>query len=79
MSDQTQDRTRRGYIVIDQADLVDVTSYDSFPASDPPSWIATGIGSPHEDESPNPIATRAPPLPSEAASNDDRSQPLPPT
>jgi hypothetical protein len=42
--------TRRGYVVIDQTDEVDVTSYDSFPASDPPSWIATGIGTPHGPE-----------------------------
>ena len=51
-------RARRGYVVIDQADEIDVTSYDSFPASDPPSWIATGIGSPHAQE-PN---GRDPPL-----------------
>ena len=31
--------------------VLDVTSYDSFPASDPPSWIATGIGSPQPDQS----------------------------
>jgi len=62
MSDQTHDRTRRGYGVIDQADLVDVTSYDSFPASDPPSWIATGIGSPHSEDPDDRTATRAPPL-----------------
>ena len=50
MSDETstaQSRARRGYAVINRADPVDVTSYDSFPASDPPAWIATGIGSPH--------------------------------
>jgi hypothetical protein len=47
-SSTTHVRTRLGYVIIDQADRVDVTSYDSFPASDPPSWIATGIGSPHE-------------------------------
>ena len=68
---QTQARARRGYAVIDQADEVDVTSYDSFPASDPPSWIATGIGSPHEDESPDQIATRVPPVSSDAASRTD--------
>ena len=39
----------RGYAVIDQSDQVDVTSYDSFPASDPPAWIATGISSPHAE------------------------------
>lgn len=47
---QTEIRARRGYAVIDRADQVDVTSYDSFPASDPPSWIATGIGSTHLQE-----------------------------
>jgi hypothetical protein len=57
---QTQARARRGYAVIDQADEVDVTSYDSFPASDPPSWIATGIGSPHLQELANNDSTRTP-------------------
>jgi hypothetical protein len=47
----TQRPARRDYAVIDQGDRVDVTSYDSFPASDPPSWIETGIGSPHADVS----------------------------
>lgn len=64
MSDETsttQDRGRRGYAVIDREDRVDVTSYDSFPASDPPSWIATGIGSPHLQESAGHDSTRAPP------------------
>lgn len=42
--------SRRGYAVIDQADEVDVTSYDSFPASDPPSWIATGTTLPRGQE-----------------------------
>ena len=42
--------SRHGYVVIDQADEVDVTSYDSFPASDPPSWIATGTSSPQAQE-----------------------------
>lgn len=59
----TQPRARRGYAVIDQADQVDVTSYDSFPASDPPSWIATGIGSPHDEESFTGEASREPPDP----------------
>ena len=56
-----QDRARRGYAVIDQADPVDVTSYDSFPASDPPAWIATGIGSPHAQESSGRDAPRTAP------------------
>lgn len=57
---QTQARARRGYAVIDQADEVDVTSYDSFPASDPPSWIATGIGSPHLQDLADNDSTRTP-------------------
>jgi hypothetical protein len=57
---RTEARARRGYAVIDQADEVDVTSYDSFPASDPPSWIATGIGSPHLEELAADDATRTP-------------------
>src|SRR5688572_28342162 len=73
MSDQTHDRTRRGYGVIDQAALVDVTSYDSFPASDPPSWIATGIGSPHLDESADNDSTRAPPGASNVAPDIDNT------
>jgi hypothetical protein len=40
-----QGQARGGYAGINEADPVDVTSYDSFPASDPPSWIPTGIGS----------------------------------
>jgi hypothetical protein len=63
MSDETsmsQGRAR-GYTVINQADPVDVTSYDSFPASDPPAWIATGIGSPDASEPAGRDATRAPP------------------
>ena len=48
-SSSTPAPTQRGYVVIDEADRVDVTSYDSFPASDPPSWVATGIGFRHED------------------------------
>ena len=74
MSDEPspiQDRARRGYVVIDRADLVDVTSYDSFPASDPPAWIATGIGSPQVEELSNPVATRAPPVAAEAGSGMD--------
>ena len=62
MNDETSTtpaRGRRGYAVIDQADQVDVTSYDSFPASDPPSWIATGIGSPHLQEAAGQDSTRA--------------------
>jgi hypothetical protein len=61
MNDETsRTQARRGYAVIDQADEVDVTSYDSFPASDPPSWIATGIGSPHLEELAADDATRTP-------------------
>ena len=63
MSDEpstTQSPARRGYAVINQADPVDVTSYDSFPASDPPAWIATGIGSPHEPESEGRDTSRTP-------------------
>lgn len=56
-----EERARRGYAVINQADPVDVTSYDSFPASDPPAWIATGIGSAHAPEQAGRDATRAPP------------------
>lgn len=54
MSEQTPrtlGRAPRGYAAIDADDQVDVTSYDSFPASDPPSWIATGIGSPQPEQS----------------------------
>jgi hypothetical protein len=58
---QKQVRVRRSYAVIDRADPVDVTSYDSFPASDPPSWIATGFGSPHPEKSADHDSTRAPP------------------
>jgi hypothetical protein len=62
VSDQpstTQRTARRGYAVIDQADRVDVTSYDSFPASDPPSWIATGAGPPYQGEADRPDSTPA--------------------
>ncbi|MEP7347198.1 MAG: hypothetical protein ABI877_18145 [Gemmatimonadaceae bacterium] len=64
MSDKpstAQSRAHRSYTVINQSDPVDVTSYDSFPASDPPSWIATGVGSPHSAEPEVRDATRAPP------------------
>ena len=74
MKDEAQDRARRGYTVIDKADLVDVTSYDSFPASDPPSWIATGIGSPHPDESLDRItADKQQRFPSRLRSTDERA------
>ena len=33
--------------MIDEADRVDVASFDSFPASDAPAWIASGIASRH--------------------------------
>jgi hypothetical protein len=36
---------------IDQADPVDVASFDSFPASDAPAWITNGIGSPRTHHS----------------------------
>ena len=65
MSDESsipQDRTRRGYVVIDRDDEVDVTSYDSFPASDPPSWIATGTGALKADD------TRRPDVPGNSLS-----------
>lgn len=55
----TQRSARPDYTVIDQNDRVDVTSYDSFPASDPPSWIETGIGSPHTDEPPEALINGA--------------------
>lgn len=61
-SSQARLRARRGYAVIDQADEVDVTSYDSFPASDPPSWIRTGIGSPHLPEPAADDSTRGGPV-----------------
>jgi len=32
---------------IDEADPVDVASFDSFPASDAPAWVASGIGAHH--------------------------------
>jgi hypothetical protein len=53
----------RGYAAIDQSDQVDVTSYDSFPASDPPAWIATGISSPHAESTlpPTPGEETTPP------------------
>ena len=60
-SSTTQRTARRGYAVIDQADRVDVTSYDSFPASDPPSWIATGIGPSYQEESAGHDSTRTSP------------------
>ena len=61
--------TRRGYVVIDQADEIDVTSYDSFPASDPPSWTATGIGPPHDAE-PQPRPLPGDPAPSSGGRHD---------
>jgi hypothetical protein len=55
----TGGRALRASTVIDYQDRVDVTSYDSFPASDPPSWIETGIGAPHADESPEQLISSA--------------------
>lgn len=60
---QAQVRARRGDAVIDRADQVDVTSYDSFPASDPPSWIPSGVASPHLQESARHDASPPPPAP----------------
>ncbi len=36
-------RMKRDRTQIDEADPVDVASFDSFPASDAPAWIASGI------------------------------------
>jgi hypothetical protein len=47
-----------GHSKIDEADRVDVASFDSFPASDAPAWITSGIGSGHAHPG---DATRAPP------------------
>ncbi len=40
-------RAKRDRTQIDEADPVDVASFDSFPASDAPAWIASRIGKAH--------------------------------